>query len=315
MEDKNSLCNYIDNSSRLIDKNIHRYLFSLFKYIFLKQNLDNSNFELVKTTDKINKNIIKNKDKYIVLAIETRYSIKNFKNIIYFVNIQNKKYTGEIIEGILIIIFSNAFKVDKNKTFGKYLFNNINKLKDSTQYELANWFENASNKFINEELHNFKLLLSLDSTIEQETEEDNPANNFQEKSPFFNLLKEIYSYKYKYILLLSEKFKNNKALYYMNRGEFNIQKMNHKIYDSLKGLLMTTTYDKDTISNSICHLISCFYFSKTYDHYKLKVPIGLMRAFFISVFIYYQNKNSPLMKYIPPKEGKNEQKNERNEIN
>ena len=132
-------------------------------------------------------------------------------------------------------------------------------------------------------MHNFKNLLELDYSIEQETEENDEANNFEENSPFYNLLKEIHIHKYKYIFL-SEKFNNNKAIYYMNRGEFNIQKMNHKIYDSLKSLLMTT-YDKDTISNSICQLIICFYFSKTYEHYKLKVPIGLMRAFFISVFI------------------------------
>ena len=144
MEENKSLYDYINNSSKVIDKNIYLYLFSLLKYIFLKQqNLDNSNSKLFQITKKINEKIIKNKNKYIVLGeIEIRYSIKNFNNIIYFVNSQNKKFTGEIIEGILIIIFSKAFKADKNKTFGKYLFNNINKLKNSNNHELADWFEN-----------------------------------------------------------------------------------------------------------------------------------------------------------------------------
>ena len=157
MKNKNILFDYLRNSSRLIDKNIHLYLICLFNYIFLKQDkLEYSGkFEnyLKSSTERINKKIIKLKNKYINLNLENIYSINNFNNIIYFVNIQNKKFAGEIIEGILMIIFSKVMKVYKDKTFGKYIFNNIHKLKDPYNYEIADWFKNAPKKFKNEELH------------------------------------------------------------------------------------------------------------------------------------------------------------------
>jgi len=42
---------------------------------------------------------------------------------------QNKKYAGEIFENILIMVFSIAFKTEKKNNFGKYIYNNIGKLK------------------------------------------------------------------------------------------------------------------------------------------------------------------------------------------
>ena len=39
------------------------------------------------------------------------------------------------------------------------------------------------------------------------------------------------------------------------------------------------------------------FFNSTFGKYN-KIDIKLIRSFFISVYIYYQNKNSPLMEYI-----------------
>ena len=228
MEDNDNLNNYFINSSRLINKNIHLYLIILFEYIFLKKK-HNYSFQFEEhlriLTDKINEKIIKKKEKYIKL--KEAYNIENFKNIIYFVNSQNKKLAGEIIEGILIIIFSKAFKVEKDKTFGKYIFNNIHKLKDRTNYELADWFPNANNKFINSELHDISNLLSLDHLISTQ-QFDDELNKFQSESPFFNLLWSIY--KYKYVFPYRNYNNESKTLYYINRGRgaFNNQKWEKK---------------------------------------------------------------------------------------
>ena len=229
------------------------------------------------------------------------YSINNFNNIINFINIQNKKYLGEIIEGILILIFNKVFKTEKDNTFGKYIFNNLAKLKDSTKYELADWFEEPQNSFRNYELHDFTKLLSLDASIDDAI--DNDVITFQEKSPFFNLILEIFKYKY---ILLSKEYKNNKTMRYINRTIFNSQEMGKKIYEGLKDI-SRTTLDKDLSTNSISKLISCLYFSQEFGKIR-KVPINMMRAFFISVYIYYQNKNSPLMKYIEPLNNKDKEK-------
>ena len=219
---------YIKNTSKLINPNINLYIYTLIEYLFIipskSKNSEKKKNLLINITEKVNKEIIKREDKYIEVVDEKKsYSINNFNNIINFINIQNKKYLGEIIEGILILIFNKVFKTEKDNTFGKYIFNNLAKLKDSTKYELADWFEEPQNSFRNYELHDFTKLLSLDASIDDAI--DNDVITFQEKSPFFNLILEIFKYKY---ILLSKEYKNNKTMRYINRTIFNSQEMGKK---------------------------------------------------------------------------------------
>ena len=58
--------------------------------------------------------------KYAEKSINTEYSHKNFKNILDFVKNQNLILAGDIVEGILILIFSYAFKTEKVNTFRKF---------------------------------------------------------------------------------------------------------------------------------------------------------------------------------------------------
>ena len=306
MKDDNYFKEYIKNTSKLINPNINLFLYALIDYLFINpsksQKSEKKEALLFDITDKINEEIIIKKDKYIDIKDERkRYSINNFKNIIYFINTQNKKYAGEIIEGILILIFNKVFNTEKDNTFGKYVYNNLAKLKDSTNYELANWFEQAPNLFRNEELHDYTDLLSKDASIDEVLDQD--TIKFQETSPFFNLILDIFKYKY---ILLSKEYKNDKTMNYINRGIFNSQEMGNKIYESLKEK-NKTTLEKDASSNSISKLVACLYFSQEFGRIR-KIPINMMRAFFISVYIYYQNKHSPLMKYIEPMNSKNNEK-------
>ena len=73
------------------------------------------------------------------------YSINNFNNIIDFIKSQNRKYAGDIIEGILIIIFSYGFKIDQDQSFSKYIYYNFGPIKDENNYDLCKWFK--SKKF------------------------------------------------------------------------------------------------------------------------------------------------------------------------
>ena len=122
----------INNTKLLIDKDIHKFLFFLLKKIFLKNKNEQFDRYLNEWINNINQNIIINKDKYI----NEEYSIKNFNNIIDFTKSQNYKYAGDIIEGILIIIFSFGFKIDKEQSINKYLFNNFGLIKDKNNYDL-----------------------------------------------------------------------------------------------------------------------------------------------------------------------------------
>ena len=275
----------IQDSKKLINENIYLYLIHLFKFIFFKSNrLSKANLDTL--TNHINENILKDKYRYINYS----YDRRNFKNIIYFVNIQNKKFCGDIIEGILILIFSKAIKVDKSKTFGKYIFNNISKLKDANndKDDLLNWFKNGQEKFNHKELNNFMELLK---------KENEGSNKERLETPIFNLLYEIIRYKF---LCLNNRNQNDKTLLYINKGICDTQKLNEYIFNHIKTLnIHTSATDRDINYNSLETILQSYCcYSYLFGIVK-NIPIQFFRGLLISVFIYYQNKNSPLMKYEP----------------
>ena len=151
----NNLSQILNNSKSHIDKTIYSYLFMLMKYIFfwkngIKDKLKRDKIipKLEKFTEKINKFIIKREEKYIKIEPLTEvYTPKNFRNIINFILKQNSMFAGDIMEGILIVIFSYAFETSKINEFGKYIYINISKLRDVSNSELLDWFKKAKNTF------------------------------------------------------------------------------------------------------------------------------------------------------------------------
>ena len=239
----------------IIDEKIYRFLLTLMENIFLKpKNLQNQK----KIENKLNNwlKVINNK---LMKNISTEYSIDNFKNIVDFVKSQNKLFAGDILEGILILIFSYAFKTKKENTFSEFIFKCNKdefkyKLEESDNYDFAKWF--IKDRFIPNELQDIKELLEKDNQIEND---ENQKKNMIKNSPLYYLLIEIQKLKK---INIKEKNKNSKINEYIYRRNFKY----NKIIDT--------------------------YFSSNF------IPKKLIRYFFISVFIYYQNKHSPLMKYI-----------------
>ena len=276
---KSSLKHIINDSKTLIDKKLYIFLFILLKKIFIKITDDSSDkieSYLDSFINKVNEKIIIKKDKFI----NKEYSIQNFDNILHLVKSQNRIYAGEIIEGILIYIFSFAFKTDKDNTFGKYIFNILSKFNNINNLDIANWFD--KNKFKPKELQDIKQLLKEEYSYE---------DNFSQVSPFFHLLKEINKIKYTYI---SKEVKKNKTINYINNGNFVNFKILNKIFNSLKDNCKII-YDKDFVLNSIQSLISNI---NSNENCEVRSKQLIIKAFLFSVFIYYQNKNSPLMKFI-----------------
>ena len=105
--------NIIDYCKCLIDRTLYKALFYLFKYLFLNDKKTISSKKAKKKLDSIiitiNKKIIKKEEYYINLE----YSKKNFLNIFRFIKSQNIIYASDIIENIMIIIFSLSFKANK----------------------------------------------------------------------------------------------------------------------------------------------------------------------------------------------------------
>lgn len=71
---------------------------------------------------------------------------------------------GDILEGILITVFSLAFKTEKENAFGEYLYEDINgkyKLEESEK-DLVQWF--IKDEFRPKELQNLENLLKNDTS-------------------------------------------------------------------------------------------------------------------------------------------------------
>ena len=234
----------------IINKKIYIFLYCLVKNIILNRKQEE---KIVQNLDAINKEI-QDKNKHINLE----YSIQNFKNILNYIKSQNLILAGDILEGILISVFSLAFKTEKENAFGEYLYEDINgkyKLEESEK-DLVQWF--IKDEFRPKELQNLENLLKNDIS-----------------SILYSILNEIFKAK---LINVKDKNKNKKIDKFIYRRNF----------------------EREEIKDGN--------FTKNFQ------PEKVIKFFLISVYIYYQNKNSPLMKYIS-KNSNEKNNNEENKDN
>ena len=286
LKKKNYNYRFLAPPGSVIDEKIYRFLLTLMGKMFLNPKNPESYKDievfLKNWIEAINTKIIKDKNK----SISTEYNSENFQNIIDFVKSQNKILAGDILEGILILIFSYAFKTDKENTFGEFLYkNNLQdkesdtlyydyKLDDYQNKDLIKWFKKT---FLPDELQNLHKLLSNDNKA---SKQEDMRYEILNDSPLYYLLNEIQILKR---INIKNKSLNSKRDRYIFRRNFKINKI---------------------IDNN---------FSQDF------IPKKLIRSFFISVYIYYQNKHSPLMNYIKEEErifsfnDDNEKKGEKDE--
>ena len=300
----------INYSSGLINRDIYLYLYILIKFIFLKPRKSKKlEQHMEKYTNRINEQIIKDKDKYIKIEVNLMYTKQNLMNILDFIKMQNLLYAGDIFEGILIVTFSYGFETDKDNCFGKYLFNNLYRFYSLKHNDIANWY--IKEKFRDNE--DIESLITMDITHDNKKdslkEKRAPVietSSFMEEEPltgendsiFYNLLLEINKNKYQPFYLDEN---NTKAKWYIHRGVFNSQTKLSKLYKFIIKNLenkKSVTLDRDIASNSIPKIISDIFDEHSLGHASLKIVL----SFFISVYIYYQNKHSQFIKYSEPSE-------------
>ena len=277
MNDSKILIKIINDSKLLINKEINTFLYCLIMRIFLKKRNKkasikaNENLKLF--IDKINKEIIKDINK----KISEEYTTNNLSNIFEFVKTQNTLFASEIIENILIVIFSFAFKTEKIYSFGKLLYNDMELIKKLNNLDLINWL--LLNKFnenvIGREKENFKMFLESDFSAK---------NNVQSKNQNKNQLEQINKTMNQPIISL---------ILNINNEKFEISNNDKKKEN--KNLAKTKSNSKIPLSN--LELITNYFFKGEIGKVS-KIPISIFKALLFSVYIYYQNKKSPLMEYI-----------------
>ena len=280
MKDNEIIKNHIKDLSLLIDSTIYSFLFLLIKTIILKgkKTSNSNNFEkhINDYINKINEEIIKKEDKYI----SREYSIKNFKNILGFIKMQNRKYAGDILEGILIYVFSFAFKSERDDHFCKYIFNNMFKFKNEDYLNSTKWFINK--KFISEELNNNKDIYLNDNLFEDIIEK----NIHQKYTTISSLLILIFKEKY-----VNKKIEKNKAFDYIHKNHYNNQLLYNLIVNDYKKY---KELNKEKIELNK-------YINLSLDSNIRYIPLmPVFRSFLIQIYIYYQNNYNA--KAIPNEE-------------
>ena len=269
----------------ILKKEIFLFVHSLLKDIFIEHKNKKLSAHLNKWIENINTKIIKKKEKFL----STDYDIKNLRNIIKFVQSQNMKYCGDIIESILINLFSLAFKSEQDNSFGKYIFNNLTSIREHQDPDLLKWIKKEKLK-----PREFKDLEGLFKT-DKEEDINNSRNQIrnQNQSIFYDFLLLILKSNYSYDILANNK--KSKSVSYISNINYFFSIMNKIIYDKTK-INYQSILDKDIATNSIMSMVSNLFSSE-------KKPIThLIRLFFTEVYIFYQNKYSPLLPYTQPLE-------------
>ena len=264
----------INNSKLLIDRDIFISVFKILFYIFIRTN---------QNINEMNEFVRRINDKYNLRAndrLSIYYRNENLFNIIKFVKKQNSVFANDIIENIFILIFSFAFKTSQDCSFGKYIYNNIDRLKNKQNYEFVKWF-------VREKL---RLTEGIKDLLKQDVHEnDNLTNPYQNEEPMYNFIRKIYDKN------LASFPKKKKIINYINGRNINLIKISANNINSNQNDSTKSSITK-TISQS--SMISQLFYNQNvpFAHEKL-VLIPFIRSFFISVYIYYQNKNSSLMRY------------------
>ena len=299
MNEKNIFQQILENSKSHIDKSLYTYLFMLVKYIFFgNKGIKNKEMEkkiiikLKNMTESINNSLIKIKTNFIKYEpVIDAYSIHNFNNIINFIKMQNSMFAGDIIEAILIMIFSFGFETDKTNEFGKYIYVNISKLRDTTYHDLSDWFKKGEKMFLPNELRNFRALLVNDVYL-GDLENKNKMNE-DDETILKDLITTITKYKFNFITYNEGK---SKTFEYINNGKLDLIKFFlDKFADMKNNTTNLTMVDKDFTSNSLAFIYYYLFVEQNLT------PIRMIRCFLTSVYIFYQNEHSPLMQYIDPK--------------
>ena len=288
-----------NDSKYIIDKTLNIFLFNLIKHIFLRERkykkANDAKKKIEAFIKHINNNIIKKKinDRKIISTkiISTEYSTNNLINILDFIKFQNSLYASEIIENILIFVFSFAFKNEKENIFEKYLYNDMAKIKTFNDFDLSKWFKTNEFKENIERLNNpekFKKLLENDIS----NQKDMNVSNEIEKESIFCLLRE------------KEEIKNEKKIhYYQNFFNYLFFSLDYEYFTLNKDLENCDYSTTITTTKNVSGSMSNYFIDKAESPFNNRpTEMKYFRSLLISVYIYSQNKYSPLMEYATESE-------------
>ena len=258
---------------RIIDKESYLFLYSLLKSIFI---IDTENRK--EKNNKLEEYMKMIKEKYEIL-LRREYSKENFENIIEYVKTQNAVYGGEILENILLKLFSSIMKIPQKEAINKYIY-----------YNLQNVF-GIKNKLKQKQIKEIELIQNFISYDRLYPDE------LKNKEIFFQIPYTPIPTDFEYFLTLIYKLKLNSV----KNGKKKFNDITHKLFEySLK--YSTGKEEKNIIQNSIIEFDNKI--NQVYENYKKNLKdnfinpnISVISYFFFTLFVNYQTINSRLIKY------------------
>ena len=264
----------------IINKESYLFLYSLLKSIFI---IDTENRK--EKNNKLEEFMKIIKEKYEI-ELRREYSKENFENIIKFVKAHNVIYGGEILENILLKLFSSIMKIPQKETINKYIY-----------YNLQNVF-GIKNKMIQKQIKEVELIqnfISYDRIYPDE---------LKNKDIFFQIPYTPIPTDFEYFLTLIYKLKLDSVK--NEKNKFN--DITHKLFEYSKKY-HSGKEEKNIIQNSIIEFDSKI--NQVYENYNknkqdnfINQNISVISYFFFTLFVNYQTINSRLIKISNKKKDK-----------
>ena len=267
----------------IINKESYLFLYSLLKSIFI---IDTENRK--EKNNKLEDFMKIIKEKYGI-ELKREYSKENFENIIKFVKTQNVIYGGEVLENILLKLFSSIMKIPQKETINKYIY-----------YNLQNVF-GIKNKIKQKQIKEVELIQNFISYDRLYPDE------LKNKDIFFQIPYTPIPTDFEYFLTLIYKLKLNSV----KNKENKFNDITHKLfnYSETKKSNPSSKEEKNIIQNSIIEFDNKI--NQVYENYKKNIKDNLINSnisvisyFFFTLFVNYQTINCRLIKYSNTKKDK-----------
>ena len=267
----------LDYSKTIIDPTIYKFLYALMKYLFYFPKKPKKEV-FIKLKNFIGKLKLKIYLKEYFYD-DKDYYIDNFSEIMKFIKKQNFMLASEIMENILIRVLSFAFKAEKDDFFGKYLYNNLKTLRDDKKQLFCEKWINSD--LIQHIFNNNKLdiVMNVDDVISEVNNNNNEKKRyaqFMRDCPFFHLLIKI-----------------NEAREIFNRNKIGSD-------DDKNYSLSKTNFDENT---TIYEQISVLFYDESLGKDQKIHKMPATTSTFITTYVYYHNRISPLVNFSKDKEG------------
>ena len=259
---------------KIINKKIFLFLYSLLKSIFI---YDRENRP--KKIEKLEAIISIIKDKYNI-ELNRDYSKENFNNIIKYVKTQNIKYPGEILENILLRLFTSVMNIPQNETINKYIY-----------YNLQNVYgiKNKKKEKQDEEINFIRNFINYDKLYPEE---------LNKKDAFFQPY--IISLSYlEYFLALIYKLKIETIKNNSRKLENQYNNTTYQLYKCSKDKQNQSKDEKNIMQHSIISFEKNL--DKILENYKepqfVKNSTNIISYFFFTLFVNYQTINNRLITF------------------